>query len=101
MKRLPGIIAPALRAESLAGLECRSCGGRTGVINSRRSENLYAIRRTRKCGGCGRRFTTIEMPSSDVDELNRRMFSLQQSLERATEAIAAIRSIIWREKERE
>jgi len=44
-----------------------ACGGQSQVVDSREAPSLQAIRRRRRCLGCGARFTTYELHiDSDV-----------------------------------
>jgi hypothetical protein len=52
------------------GLTCYGCGGRfLAVKDSRPSRN--AVRRRRKCVGCGLRFTTFEIMSPTQEDSHR------------------------------
>lgn len=42
-------------------MDCPTCGGDTGVLNTRAREGGYVYRR-RKCVRCGDRFSTREVP---------------------------------------
>jgi transcriptional repressor NrdR len=41
-------------------VRCPSCSSETNVVETRSAEDGAAIRRRRRCGSCGRRFTTYE-----------------------------------------
>ncbi len=41
-------------------MDCPSCHSLTRVLESRRSPDGAAVRRRRRCSGCGQRFTTFE-----------------------------------------
>jgi len=38
-----------------------ACGGQSQVVDSREAPSLHAVRRRRRCLGCGARFTTYEL----------------------------------------
>lgn len=48
-------------AREQSNLWCPSCGGATGVFDSRPGAEHNSVRRRRRCFGCGLRFTTCEM----------------------------------------
>lgn len=50
-------------------MDCPKCGTKMSVIDSRSSE--YGIRRRRKCGQCGYRFTTYEISSAQKAKYER------------------------------
>ncbi len=64
------------------GLTCPSCGGTTGVTDSR--PKPAAIKRRRKCEICGFRFTTIEVIAAMYPE---------QALHKVARLIASLRSM--------
>lgn len=46
---------------------CPTCGGPTGVVDSRGAAH-NAVRRRRSCVACGLRFTTYERIAGDIDD---------------------------------
>jgi len=58
------------------GMYCRSCGGRTYVMDSRQKTKSIRGRyfkericRRRACSICGQRFSTLEVRSEELDRL--------------------------------
>lgn len=70
----PSIIA-ARRGTPRAGIECMKCpfclAADTKVIDSRGSREGLAIKRRRKCGECGEKFTTFEQIGGPVVVVKR------------------------------
>jgi transcriptional regulator NrdR family protein len=58
--------ASTRRPRGGASHACPKCGGRTEVVDTRRSEDGPGVRRVRQCVrvGCRRRFTTAEEVSA-------------------------------------
>lgn len=56
------------------GTCCPNCGsGKNGVVDSRPAilgGNINTVRRRRKCGDCGKRFTTYEIPAEIIEALD-------------------------------
>lgn len=52
-------------AASGGSFPCPDCGAKTGVKDSRPSLRANGIRRRRKCEGCEKRFTTLEIVRED------------------------------------
>lgn len=84
-----GASTPAIAEAPTGGFPCPHCGARTLVTDSR--PTLYGWRRRRKCLGCTRRFSTVELISTNDIEaamaFRRRVLPRLRALVRLADAL--------------
>lgn len=81
--------------QKVADLRCPDCGSiehRKDVIDSRVPTDGAHVRRRRECSACGHRFTTVEIPESELGRERRRIQAglvdqLQELVTRMREAL--------------
>jgi hypothetical protein len=71
------------------GVACPNCRCKTSIVKDSRPQQSSTIRRRRKCGACGARYTTIEVVIAD----RWRIADLTEAAAAAAAMIAALRKL--------
>jgi len=61
-------------------MDCPSCHAPASVLDSRPADDGAAVRRRRRCGSCGERFTTLERVVQ-VDKLESAVLAYVRGLD--------------------
>lgn len=59
-------------------MDCPACGAQTRTLETRRADGGAAVRRRRRCPGCGERFTTFERAEPEAAWVRKRDGSRQR-----------------------